>query len=265
MTSTLQFDDEMVRRIEALYRTKDAVRRRRTVVEALGLRTGERVVDIGTGPGFIAYEMAELIGPAGEILGVDSSEAMLRLARQRCGEKTQIQFKAGDASQLPVPDASFDVAVSVQVYEYVHEVDAALAEMYRVLRPGGRGAIVSTDWKSIAWNATDEKRMQSVLAAWAEHCVYTDLPRKLRSKLISAGFTVDHQQVVPQFNPTYDPNTYSYHLIEVIRSFVAGRKGLTDVEAAEWTEDLRRLGEHGNYFFCLNQYLYVVMKPARAT
>jgi arsenite methyltransferase len=71
--------------------------------------------------------------------------------------------------------------------------------------------------------------------------------------------------VVPQFNPTYDSNTYSYHLIEVIRAFVAGRKGVTDVEAAEWTEDLRRLGEQGNYFFCLNQYLYGVMKPARAT
>ncbi len=115
-----------------------------------------------------------------------------------------MHFKTGNATQLPVPDASFDVAVSVQVYEYVREVDSALAEMYRVLRPGGRAAIISTDWKSIAWNASDERRMQNVLSAWAEHCVYTDLPWKLRPKLISAGFVVDQQQIVPQFNPTYD-------------------------------------------------------------
>jgi hypothetical protein len=68
--------------------------------------------------------------------------------------------------------------------------------------------------------------------------------------------------VVPQFNATYDPNTYSYGLIEIIRAFVAGRNKLTDAEAAEWAEDLRRVGEQGNYFFCLNQYLYVATKSS---
>jgi len=82
--------------------------------------------------------------------------------------------------------------------------------------------------------------MQRVLAAWEEHCAYTDLPRHLRQKLVSTGFAITHQQVVPQFNPTYDPNTYSYGLIEIIRAFVAGRNKLTDAEAAEWAEDLRR-------------------------
>ena len=265
MPSTLQFDDEIVRRVEALYRTDDAAKRRRAVLEALRLRTGERVLDIGTGPGFLAHEMADRVGQAGEIFGVDTSDAMLGLARQRCSEQPQVHFKTGNATQLPVPDASFDVAVSVQVYEYVREVDVALAEMYRVLKPGGRAAIISTDWKSIAWNASDEQRMQNVLSAWAEHCVYTDLPWKLRPKLILAGFVVDQQQVVPQFNPTYDPNTYSGHLTEMIRDFVSGRQGLTDVDAAEWVEDLRRLGEQGNYFFCLNQYLYMATKPARST
>jgi ubiquinone/menaquinone biosynthesis C-methylase UbiE len=260
MSSSLQFDDEMARRVEAIYRTDDAIRRRRIVLEALHLRTGERVLDIGTGPGFVAYEMAHLIGASGQIVAIDASEPMLRLARQRCAEMPHVQFKTGDALRLPVPDESFDVAVSVQVYEYVREVDAALAEMYRVLRPGGRAAIVSTDWKAIAWNATDESRMQRVLSAWTEHCAHADLPRTLRSKLISAGFSVDRHQVIPQFNPIYDPNTYSYPLIEVIRAFVVGRQGLTEAETAEWAEDLRRLGEQGNYFFCLNQYLYLVTK-----
>ena len=263
MPSIIEFDDKIGRRIEALYRTDDAAKRRAAVLAALRLRTGERVLDIGTGPGFVAHEMADLVGDAGEILGVDTSESMLGLARQRCAEKPHVHFKAGDATQLPVSDESFDVVVSVQVYEYVREVDVALAEMHRVLRPGGRAAIVSTDWKSIAWNASDEQRMQSVLSAWAEHCVYTDLPWRLRTKLISAGLVVDQQQAVPQFNPAYDPNTYSGHLIEMIRKFVPGRQGLTDVEATEWREDLRRLGEQGNYFFCLNQYLYVASKPTR--
>ena len=119
---------------------------------------------------------------------------------------------------------------------------------------------MSTDWKSIVWNATDEDRMRRVLAAWEEHCVYTDLPRHLPQRLVSAGFAISHEQVVPQFNAIYDPNTYSYGLIQIIRAFVAGRNRLTDAEAAEWAEDLRRVGEQGNYFFCLNQYLFVAAK-----
>jgi arsenite methyltransferase len=260
MTSMLQFDDETVRRIDAVYRTEDAIRRRRAIAQALQVRTGERIIDIGTGPGFVAYEMADAVGPTGQVLGIDSSEPMLQLARRRCAEKPQAQFKTGDATKLPVSEAAFDVAVSIQVYEYVRNVDAALAEMYRVLRPGGRAAIMSTDWKSIVWNATDENRMLRVLAVWEEHCAYTDLPRRLRQKLVSAGFAISDQQVVPQFNPTYDPNTYSHGLIQIIRAFVTGQNRLTDVEVMAWVDDLRRLGEQGDYFFCLNQYLFVATK-----
>ena len=207
MTSILVFDDETVRGIESLYRTDDAIRRRRVVLEALQLRAGERVLDIGTGPGFVACEMADGVGRTGEILGVDSSESMLRLARKRCAEKQHVRFETGDATRLPVPDASFDVAVSVQVYEYISEVATALAELHRVLRPGGRAAIVSTDWESIAWNATDAHRMHAVLAAWAEHCAYTDLPSDVAPEGHCGGVgsrsPADDSAVQPGVRPEY--------------------------------------------------------------
>ncbi len=231
MTQTVRFDEPVARRLEDLYQTDDAVRRRRAVLEALRLQPGERVLDIGTGPGFLALEMADPVGPAGEVVGIDSSDPMLSLARSRCAAKPHVRFEPGDASHLPAPNSHFDAAVSVQVYEYIPEVEIALAEMYRALRPGGRGAIVSTDWRSIVWNSKDDARMHKVLTAFAEHCPHQDLSRSLAPRLRSVGFTVDREQVISQFNPTCDPSTFSYHMIGLIRGFVRERGGVTEKEA----------------------------------
>jgi hypothetical protein len=79
--------------------------------------------------------------------------------------------------------------------------------------------------------------------------------------LRSAGFRVVEQQVIPQFNPSYDPNSYSYRLIPAVQRFVIGRQGVTVEEAAAWAEDLEQLGKQDEYFFSLNQYLFAVEKP----
>jgi arsenite methyltransferase len=261
MASVLEFDEQMSRWVEAMYKTEDAARRRRAVIEALVPSSGERVIDIGTGPGFLAREIADRVGPSGEVLGVDLSEPMLQLARLRCADLPHVRFESSDAARLPAPDEHFDVASSVQVFEYVVDVEAALVEMLRILRPGGRGVIVTTDWRTLAWNSSDEGRMQRVMSVFAEHCAHQDLPRWLSPKLRSVGFEVVGGQVLPQFNPNFDPNTYSALLAVAVASFVTGRAGITADEAADWASDVHRMGTEGTYFFCLNQYLFSVVRP----
>lgn len=263
MASVLEFDEQMSRWVEAMYKTEDAARRRRAVLEALAPKSGERVIDIGTGPGFLAQEIADRVGPTGEVLGVDVSEPMLQLARARCTDLAQVRFESADATGLRAPDAHFDAASSVQVFEYIVDVEAALAEMFRVLLPGGRGAIVSTDWSTLAWNSSDDGRMQRIMRAFEEHCAHQDLPRRLAPKLRSVGFQIVGAQVLPQFNPTFDPNTFSALLAVAIASFVSGRTGVTADEAIEWASDIHRTGEQGDYFFCLNQYLFNVVRPTQ--
>ena len=96
-----------------------------------------------------------------------------------------------DATALPFPDATFDAATSIQVYEYIADLSTALAELYRVLRPGGRALILDTDWDSIVWQATDPDRMRRVLAAWTQRFVDPHLPRSLASQLRAVGFKVN--------------------------------------------------------------------------
>jgi arsenite methyltransferase len=260
MSEGIVFDRETSQRMEAFYQTRDAIRRRRFVNDALQLVPGEHVIDIGIGPGFLAAEMAETVGRNGRVLGVDTSDSMLQLATERCAKFPWVGLQRGSATALPVPDASFDVAVSVQVFEYVAGIDTALAETFRVLKPGGRALIVATDWDSVLWHSEDPARMRRVLTAFEAHCAFSNLPRTLAPRLRRAGFEDVAVSVLPQLNATLDPDAYSFHIIHLIGAFVPGRAGVTPEEAASWSEELRRLGARAQYFFCVNQYVFLAAK-----
>jgi ubiquinone/menaquinone biosynthesis C-methylase UbiE len=255
--SNLQFDPEVSRQIESVYTTPDVIEQRRVVRTALALRAGDRVLDVGVGPGLLAAEMAAEVGPDGRVCGIDISDSMLAIAGTRAvvpdGPALELELAAAD--RIPHGAESFDVVVSTQVFEYLDDVPGALNEIRRVLRPAGRVVVLDTDWGSIVWRSTDDKRMARVLTAFEEHLEDPHLPRTLGDSLSKAGFTVTHQQVVPMLNTGYDARTYSAGLIDIVEAFVPGRAKVTDQEATAWAEDLRSLGE--SYFFSLNRYLFV--------
>lgn len=252
----LDFDDETARQLERVYMTPDVLEQRRITRDALALQPGERVLDIGSGPGFLAAEMAQAVEPAGHVHGVDPSESMLALSARR---DTPARFQAGGAFDLPFEDASFDAAVSTQVLEYVEDVPRALAEARRALRPGGRVLVLDTDWASIVWHSSDDERMEHVLDAWKEHLADPYLPRRLGRLLQDAGFEPPSCAVVPLLNRGYDPNTYSVGLAPIIAAFVSGRRGVSEEEAAAWADDLAGLGD--DYFFSLNRYQFLATAP----
>ena len=264
MTSGLEYDDAAARRLESIYTTRDVVAQRREVLRALALQPGEQVLDVGVGPGFLAQEMADGVGAMGSVTGIDISQSMLTLAHARCGESPlapRITLQRGDAAALPFPDTAFDAAVVTQVYEYVADVPAALAELYRVLRPGGRALILDTDWDSIVWNAADPALAERILVAWEEHATDPRLPRTLSALLVDASFQIERREVLVLFNPEDDPDTYSFGARNLIASFVVGRRGLARDEVNAWLDGLRRLGAEGRYFFSLNRYLFLALKP----
>ena len=262
MGAIMEFDPETSRRVEAVYTTPDVVEQRRVVREMLELRAGERVLDVGVGPGFLSAEMAAEVGPDGKVCGVDPSDSMLAIARTRAARpgSAPVELKPGDANHLPYPDATFDVATSTQVLEYVEDVPGALAELRRVLRPGGRVLLLDTDWDSVVWHSGDRERMRRILTAWEPHLVDPHLPRTLRRSLRRAGFDAVVAQVLPLLNVGYQPGTYSAGVLEGIAGFVVGRRGVTAEEAEAWADDLRSLGD--DYFFSLSRYLFRATSPA---
>jgi arsenite methyltransferase len=261
--ATLRFNAKAAEQLLAVYVTPDVVEQRRQVISLLQLKQGEKVLDIGSGPGFLASAMADIVGTTGEVYGVDISQELLALAQERHRHQEQLKFLQGDASSLPFPDACFDVIVITQVLEYLLDVHPALLEMHRVLRPGGRVLILDTDWDSIVWHATDSVRMKRILAAWDEHLADPYLPRTLGWKMREAGFMVKEQTIIPLFNPEFREGTFSNRMIDLIGPFVTGRKGIGAEDVHAWAQELRRLGEEGNYFFSLNRYVFIGVKTER--
>ena len=107
MNDTMDFDENASRRAEAMYLTPDMAGVRCRTIEALGLAAGARVLDLGSGPGLFAEEMARMVGPTGCVRGVDLSESMVAISRARCADSPQVDFQIGDAVSLPFGDGGF--------------------------------------------------------------------------------------------------------------------------------------------------------------
>jgi arsenite methyltransferase len=96
----LKSQDEGARLVEAINMVPDTIGRRQAILRALRLKTGERVLDIGSGPGHQALEMAPMVGPIGRVGGVDVSDSMLQIARERCAGVMNVEFHQADAVQF---------------------------------------------------------------------------------------------------------------------------------------------------------------------
>jgi demethylmenaquinone methyltransferase/2-methoxy-6-polyprenyl-1,4-benzoquinol methylase len=110
---------------------------RRRLVAASGARPGMAVLDVATGTGAVARDLARRVGPNGSIVGVDISLGMVERARRRAGTPPNIGYEIGDALALPFDDGAFDAATIAFGMRNLPDYELGFREMSRVVRPGG--------------------------------------------------------------------------------------------------------------------------------
>ena len=110
---------------------------------------GHNVLDVGCGPGIDTVALAERVRPTGRVAGVDHDPAMIAAAdahAQRAGVAGYVAHHRGDVSALPFPSATFDACRCERVFQHLDDPHPALAEIVRVIRPGGRIVLIDADW-----------------------------------------------------------------------------------------------------------------------
>ena len=259
-----RFGAREVARLEATYVSPAIAAQRERTRGALGAQPGERGLDVGCGPGFLACELAREVGPSGRIVGLDESPEMLEAARTRIareGLADRVEVREGDATRLDFPSAAFDFVTAVQVYQFVPDVEGALAEAARVLRPGCRLVVVDTDWDSCVWLTADRDRHRRVMEARGRYLVHSHLSVRLPGLLARAGLRLVHAEAIPVLELSGGPDTFSGGLIERTAD-LAVRYGVAPTEAEAWKADLLARASGGEYFFSLTRYLFVATRPA---
>lgn len=153
------------------------------LIENANVRERDRVLDVGCGTGIVARRAAPRVGEDGTVVGLDINEGMLKVARTAAANLTPtIEWKQGEAADLPFPDEAFDVVLGQQVLQFVENPATVLREMHRVLASNGRLAV--SVLRALSFNAGYDK-----LAEALEHHVGADAGMMMRSPF--RGYTRD--------------------------------------------------------------------------
>ncbi len=252
------YDRQKAEQQERIAAKPDMKVQRDTVLKLLGLKTGDSVLDVGSGSGIFAREMFEVVGDSGHVCGIDSSSPMIEIVKKNCPEGVFLQ---GDATALPLEDASFDFVTTSQLLCFIADVEQAVCELYRALKPGGRVVILDSDWASLVWNCNDQALMDRAIKLLASPYANSHVPRTLSRHLKAAGFNVTDRQTLTILNWEPDPESYSQHTTEFIKTMMETSTEFTSDDWETWIADQNAIISSGDYMFSLNRYIFCATKP----
>ena len=256
MSKSLKKQSTEAEELEKSYQLPEIVRQRQHTLNRLSVKRGEQILDVGCGVGFLSYEIALQTGDSGRVSGIDQNSEMIRHANKRCESLRNTEFSEANAEDLPFPEKSFDAACCTQVLLYVNDVAQVLSGIRRVLKPAGRIIIVETDWRGVVLNSDYDSITRKIFSAWDASVPSPNLPVRLGQLLVDNGFCNVDVEPIPILNTEYTPSQFSHGMMNWITRNALKKGVITKEQSQKWLDDLDEKGKSGNYFFCVNRFLF---------
>lgn len=227
------------------------------MLDRAALASGEAVLDVGCGPGDDLFDLVEHVGPAGRLVGLDTSEVMIAEARRRAEERgLPITLEVGEAAALPFADDTFDVCRAARVLEHLADPSAALTEVARVTRPGGRIVVFDFDWDTLIIDHPDKDATRTVVLSYSDSIqngwIGRQLPRLFGEQRLEV-LSIDPVQVFVHY--ALAELFLGSHLVALQTSGV-----LRSDQAEQWWESLRRSNEDGTLLISFTAFVVVGAK-----
>jgi arsenite methyltransferase len=256
----IAYDSKAAQDIERSYQTPEIIKQRSRTLDALALQAGEQVLDAGCGTGLLLEQMALSVGDNGHAFGVDFSPDMLEVANRRCQGLNNVELQQGIVESLDFNSDSFDVVSCTQTLLYVKQVEAALTEIHRVLKPRGRVAILETDWRGVVFNSIDNSMTRRILDAWDDAVESPNLPVIIGKLLRQLNFSAIKVEAIPIINTSYTENNFSASMLEWFTRNALKQGAITQQESDQWLQQVQELAQQNAYFFCVNRFLFTAVK-----
>lgn len=225
-----------------------------------GIVPGGSVLDIGCGFGLETLRLADEIGSTGTIAGVDISPDFIAEARTRAEKAgaAAIDYQVGDAHNLPFEDGTFDSVRAERMLIYLKDVSSALAEMNRVLKPGGRLALIEPDFSTNTINIGNRHLMRRIVDHETAVAVEQSwLPGPLAVALSAIGFnTIEIATRVLIF-----PQELGATYFKSIGVHAQEAGVISGVELTEWQDDIDRLRDKDQVFATIGYFLFTATAP----
>ena len=231
--------------------------------DQLRLRGGQRLLDVGCGLGEATLALAEDLGEDGEVIGIDVSAEMLRVARARAtAAKCRVRFTVGDACALDEPDDCFDAVRCERTLQWLTDSGAAIAEMGRVVRPGGRVSLIDTDWSTFAIDVGDEDLAARVREAMrTERGRPSNIGRRLHDLARAAGLSLvartEATQTWTAWSPDDSPAPVGCFSMQSLADDLVAADQLSPADRDRFVSTIRDAARRDQFSMTLTMYAVV--------
>jgi len=256
----LEIDPERLDTYEEMFRWRPSMA---PLLEPAELRTGQRVVDFGCGPGMLSLELARRVGPEGHVYGVDLNPDFLERARanaEREGLADRISLHRTPDDRLPLDDRTVDRVICKNVLEYVEDVVATLVDVRRILAPGGLVHAIDSDWGMLVVEPLGPETVARLFEAASVAYRTPLIGRKLLGMMREAGFDDVRIRISthPDLRGTLSPIVYN------MARYARLSGEIEPAEIDRLLEDLKRSIADGSYLLILPQFMVTGIAPGAA-